>query len=38
MDLFSSGTELVEGVNCLLKHYDATTLVRAVKKAFANGN
>jgi FixJ family two-component response regulator len=38
MDLFSSGIELVEGVNCLLKPYDATTLVRAVKKAFANGN
>jgi len=38
MDLFSSGIELVEGVNCLLKPYDATALVRAVKKAFANGN
>jgi CheY-like chemotaxis protein len=38
MDLFSSGIKLVEGVNCLLKPYDATTLVRAVKKAFANGN
>jgi two-component system cell cycle sensor histidine kinase/response regulator CckA len=33
-DLFSSGIELVEGVNCLLKPYDATALVRAVKKAF----
>ena len=38
MDLFSSGIKLVEGVNCLLKPYNATTLVRAVKKAFANGN
>ena len=38
MDLFSSGIELVEGVNCLLKPYDATALARAVKKAFANGN
>ncbi len=37
-DLFGSGIELVEGVNCLLKPYDATTLARAVKKAFANGN
>ncbi len=36
MDLFSSGIELVEGVNCLLKPYDATALVRAVKRAFAN--
>ena len=38
MDLFSSGIELVEGVNCLLKPYDATALARAIKKAFANGN
>jgi len=38
MDLFSSGIELVEGVNCLLKPYDATALVRAVKRAFANGD
>ncbi|MGO9478995.1 MAG: response regulator [Limisphaerales bacterium] len=38
MDLFNSGNELVEGVNLLLKPYDATALVRAVKKAFANGN
>jgi FixJ family two-component response regulator len=37
-DLSSSGIDLVEGVNCLFKPYDATTLVRAVKKAFANGN
>ncbi len=37
-DLSSSGINLVEGVNCLFKPYDATTLVRAVKKAFANGN
>jgi two-component system cell cycle sensor histidine kinase/response regulator CckA len=34
-DLFSSGIGLVEGVNCLFKPYDATTLVRTVKKAFA---
>jgi PAS domain S-box-containing protein len=34
-DLFSSGIELVEGVNCLFKPYDATALVRVVKKAFA---
>jgi PAS domain S-box-containing protein len=34
-DLFSSGIELIEGVNCLLKPYDATALVRVVKKAFA---
>jgi CheY-like chemotaxis protein len=34
-DLSSSGIELVEGVNCLFKPYDATTLVRAVKRAFA---
>jgi PAS domain S-box-containing protein len=38
MDLFGSGIELIEGVNCLLKPYDATALARAVKKAFANGN
>ena len=38
MDLFSSGIELVEGVNCLLKPYDATALVRAIKKIFANGH
>jgi len=38
MDLFNSGIELVEGVSCLLKPYDATVLVRAVRKAFANGN
>ena len=38
MDLFSSGIELVEGVNCLLKPYNATALARAVKRAFANGN
>ena len=37
-DLFSSGIDLVEGVNCLLKPYDATALARAVKKAFANGH
>jgi hypothetical protein len=35
--LFSSGIELVEGVNCLLKPYDATALARTVKKAFASG-
>jgi len=38
VDLSNSDIQLVEGVNCLLKPYDATTLVRAVKKAFANGN
>ena len=37
-DLFSSGIELVEGVNCLFKPYDATMLVRAVKKTFAHRN
>jgi PAS domain S-box-containing protein len=36
-DLFRSGIELVEGINCLLKPYDATALVRTVKKAFAPG-
>jgi PAS domain S-box-containing protein len=36
-DLFSSGIGLVEGVNCLFKPYDATMLVRTVKKAFAPG-
>jgi PAS domain S-box-containing protein len=38
VDFSNSNINLVEGVNCLLKPYDATTLVRAVKKAFANGN
>jgi PAS domain S-box-containing protein len=38
VDLSNSDINLVEGVNCLLKPYDATTLVRAVRKAFANGN
>jgi PAS domain S-box-containing protein len=38
MDLSNSGMNLTEGVNCLLKPYDATTLARVVKKAFANGN
>jgi signal transduction histidine kinase/CheY-like chemotaxis protein len=37
VDLANSGINLVEGVNCLRKPYDATALVRAVKKAFANG-
>jgi CheY-like chemotaxis protein len=37
VDLSNSGINLVEGVNCLRKPYDATALVRAVKKAFANG-
>jgi PAS domain S-box-containing protein len=36
VDLFSSGLKLVEGVNCLLKPYDATALTRAVKRIFAN--
>ncbi|MGB7769061.1 MAG: ATP-binding protein [Verrucomicrobiia bacterium] len=38
MDLFDSGMNLIEGVNCLLKPYDATTLARVVKKTFANGD
>jgi len=38
MDLSNSGMNLTEGVNCLLKPYDATTLARVVKKVFANGN
>ena len=38
MDLSDSGMNLIEGVNCLFKPYDATMLVRAVKKVFANGN
>ena len=38
VDLSNTDINLVEGVNCLLKPYDATTLVRTVKKAFANGN
>ena len=38
MDLSSSDIKLVEGVNCLPKPYDATTLIRTVEKAFANGN
>jgi PAS domain S-box-containing protein len=38
VDLSDSSINLVEGVNYLSKPYDATTLVRAVKKVFANGN
>ena len=38
MDLSSSDIKLVEGVNCLPKPYDATTLIRMVEKALANGN
>ena len=38
VDLSNSGINLVEGDNCLFKPYDATALVRAVKRAFANGN
>jgi len=38
VDLSNSDINLVEGVNCLLKPYDATTLIRTVEKAFANGN
>jgi PAS domain S-box-containing protein len=38
MDLYNSDIKLVEGVNCLLKPYDATTLARTVKKAFTNGD
>jgi two-component system cell cycle sensor histidine kinase/response regulator CckA len=38
MDLSNSGMKLVEGVNYLLKPYDATTLARVVQKVFANGN
>jgi PAS domain S-box-containing protein len=38
MDLYNSDIKLVEGVNCLLKPYDATTLVRTVKKAFTTGD
>jgi PAS domain S-box-containing protein len=38
MDLYNSDIKLVEGINCLLKPYDATTLVRTVKKAFTNGD
>jgi two-component system cell cycle sensor histidine kinase/response regulator CckA len=37
-DLSNAGIKLVEGVNCLLKPYDASALARAVKKAFANGD
>jgi CheY-like chemotaxis protein len=37
LDLSESGLKLVEGVNCLFKPYDATMLVRAVRKIFANG-
>ena len=36
MDLSDSGMNLIEGMNCLFKPYDATMLVRAVKKIFAN--
>ncbi len=36
MDLSNSGMNLIEGVNCLFKPYDATMLVRAVKKIFTN--
>jgi len=32
-----AGLNLIEGVNYLLKPYDATALIRAVKKIFANG-
>jgi len=38
MDLSDSDIKLVEGVNCLTKPYDATTLIRTVEKALANGN
>ena len=38
LDLSNSGINLVEGVNCLLKPYDATTLIRTVENAFANVN
>jgi PAS domain S-box-containing protein len=37
VDLSDSGMNLIEGVNCLFKPYDATMLVRAVRKVFANG-
>jgi FixJ family two-component response regulator len=37
VDLSDSGMNLIKGVNCLLKPYDATALVRAVKKVFSNG-
>jgi len=38
VNLPNSDINLAEGVNCLLKPYDDITPVRAVKKAFANGN
>ena len=38
VDLFNAGINLVEGVNCLPKPYNATTLVRTVENAFANRN
>jgi len=38
MDLSNADMNLVEGANCLLKPYDATTLARMVKKVFTNGN
>ena len=38
VDLSNSDINLVEGVNFLLKPYDATTLIRTVENAFANGN
>ena len=37
VDLSNPDVNLVEGVNCLLKPYDATALTRAVKKVFTNG-
>ncbi len=37
VDLSGADMNLIEGVNCLFKPYDATMLVRAVKKVFANG-
>jgi PAS domain S-box-containing protein len=38
VDLFHSGISLVEGVNCLLKPYDAAMLANAVKKALTKTN
>ncbi len=37
VDLFNSGLDLIEGVNCLLKPYNASALARVVKRVFVNG-
>ena len=38
VDFSNQNVKLVEGVNCLIKPYDGTALVRAIKKQFPNGD